>query len=319
MAHRTRWTDLSFGLVVAATVLTGAVLILVFGRVGQLHGKKFMLYVTTDAARGIIRGSEVWLDGRRIGSVRGVDFRPPAADSGKRLVIGLHLLDDARLHIRRNSKVQVRAGLNIIGNQVVYVSSGTPDQPAVADGDTLRATEQADVQGLTSDAALAAKQFPGIIENVKLLGAQLRSAEGTLGALGLDHGKTSLGPLAARTRRLLAEVSDSVGTVGRTRHDLGAWRTWASQAMASADSIRALIGSNRHSLGRFRRDSTLIKDVQQARDNLAALLKLATNPDSGVGRMRADSAIAISVGRDRAALDSLLRDIKRHPLRYIAF
>ncbi|MGH7619210.1 MAG: MlaD family protein, partial [Gemmatimonadaceae bacterium] len=212
MVARVRWTELSYGLMALAAVIGAAILILVFGRVGQLHGKKFTLYVTASAARGLIRGSEVWLDGQRVGTVSNVAFQPPSVGTAERLVIALRMLDDSRPHIRRNSTVQIRSGTSIIGDQVVYVSSGTTDQPAVAEGDTLHAVEQKDLEGMTSDAALAAKQLPGIIENVKLLDAQLTSAQGTLGALGAGGGELSIGPVRARAERLVNGITHSTGT-----------------------------------------------------------------------------------------------------------
>ena len=126
MARRVRWTQLSVGLIATAVVVAAAAGILLFGRVGQLHGKKFTLYVTSDAARGLIRGSEVWLDGQVVGSVTGIAFQPATTIAKERLVIALRVLEDARPHLRRNSKVQVRAGMNVIGDQVVYLSSGSP-------------------------------------------------------------------------------------------------------------------------------------------------------------------------------------------------
>ena len=319
MARRASWTELRFGILATVSVLAVAVSILVFGRVGQLHGKKLTIYVTSDAARGLVHGSEVWLDGQRVGSVTGVDFRSPATGPKGRLVIALRVLDETRLHIRRNSKVQVRAGTSLIGDQVVYLSSGTLDQPAVVEGDTLRATEQTDMEGVTSEAALAAKEFPGIIENVKLLSAQLKSTEGTLGALGADDGTMSLQPIRARARRLFANIGESQGTLELVVHNSGEWRAAAVAALAAADSIRALATSNGHSLGRFRRDSTLALDVAHARSALVKLQQLAASPDGTFGRVRADSAIVLAVGRGRLALDSLMQDMKRHPLRYIAF
>jgi phospholipid/cholesterol/gamma-HCH transport system substrate-binding protein len=319
MAHRVRWAELGFGIVSAASVLAAALLILLFGRVGQLHGKKFTLYVTTDAARGIVRGSEVWLDGQRVGSVDGVDFQSALSSPKNRLVIALRVLEDARPHLRRDSKVVVRAGLNVIGDQVVYLSSGTLGQREIAEGDTLRATEQTDMEGMTSEAALAAKQFPGIIENVKLLGAQLRSAQSTLGALGADRGNVSLRPLRARTTELLESFGESKGTVGLAIHDASEWRAKAAEALASADTLRLLVGSERHSLGRFRRDTTLTEAVSTIRNQIAALQALAVSPTGAIGRWHADSAIVRALQRDKVALDSLMADIKRRPLRYIAF
>jgi hypothetical protein len=320
MARRIAWTELGFGLVATFVVVTLAILILVFGRVGQLHGKKFTLYVTTTAARGLIRGSEVWLDGHRVGEVAGIDFVPPEQDGKDRLVLSLRVLEHTRLHIRLNSKVQVKAGGTLLGDQVVAVSSGTLDKPAVTDHDTLLAVDQKDMEGLASEAAMAAKQFPGIIENVKLLDAQLRSAEGTLGAFGLDDGHaTSLRPIRARTKRLIDGLMDADGTLDLMLHDSDTWRTAAAEALGSADSIRTLVFSKHHSLGRFRRDSTLLRDVQRARDELAKVQALADSGVGTVGRFRTDSAITLAIARNRIALDSLMSDMKRHPFRYIAF
>src|SRR5215467_1281979 len=98
MARAPRWRELLIGITVAAAVLAAALGILIFGRVGILHGKKFTLYVTTDAARGVIRGTEVWLEGQKVGLVEAVSFRPPTTAQSERLVLTLSVLDKARTH-----------------------------------------------------------------------------------------------------------------------------------------------------------------------------------------------------------------------------
>jgi hypothetical protein len=319
MVRRLRWSELRSGLLYTAAVAAVAGGILTFGRVGQLRGRKFTMYVTSDAARGLIRGSEVWLDGQVIGTVTGVAFQPAITSPKDRLVIAIRVIDEARPHIRRNTKVQVRAGTSLIGDQVVYLSSGTPDQLEIGPGDTLHAIEQTEFESLTSEAALASKEFPGIIENVKLLDMQLRSTEGTLGALGASPSPPSLGPVAARTERLIKSIETSNGTIGLAIHGSAEWRAAAVEALASFDSIQRLVTSNQHSLGRFRRDSSLSRSVSDARRELARLQELASSPQGAVGRWRTDSAIVMSLERGRIALDSLMQDMKRHPLRYIAF
>jgi hypothetical protein len=93
----------------------------------------------------------------------------------------------------------------------------------------------------------------------------------------------------------------------------------AKRAVAQVDSIRALLASDNHSLGRFRRDSTLMSSVAAVRAELARLQALATDPNGTIGRARADSIIIRNIHRDFVSLDSLFADIKKHPLRYIAF
>jgi len=319
MAHRPAWKDLGIGIAAACLVIGGAMAILIFGRVGALKGKTFRLYVTTDAARGLIKGSEVWLDGQRVGLVKHISFRPPTTTQKERLVLALDVLDFARGHVRADTRVQIRAGGNVIGNQVVYLSSGSARQRGLGNGDTLRGGQQTDMEGMTSDAALASKQFPRILENVKLLAAGLRSIEGTLGAFGLDTNRHRIGGVGERSRRLMDQLSDSRGSVRlafRAKADL---QTRAVLAMARVDSVRILLASEQHAMGRFRRDSTLLRDITQLREEVAEVQRLAADPSERIGRFRSDSAITRAIHRDLVALDSLTKDMKKHPLRYIVF
>jgi phospholipid/cholesterol/gamma-HCH transport system substrate-binding protein len=322
MQHARTWKDLKTGIVATSVVLAAAVVILIFGRVGALHGKKFTLYVTTDGARGVIRGTDVWLDGQKVGLVKAIDFRPPSVSPTERLVLRLSVLDDARPHIRLNTRTTVRSGGSILGDQVVSLSSGTSAARQVVDGDTIRAGAELDLEGMTSDAAIAAAEFPGILENVKLLNTQLQTAQGTLAAFGMEGGTARLRHIGDRTARLFAMVGDSTGSVGRAMRGLmnepKPVTGRVGHAMAQVDSIRALLSSGQHSLGRFRRDSTLALELGRLRSELASVTDLASNPSGTLGRFRTDSAISISVRHDIAEVDSLIADMKKRPLRYIA-
>ena len=319
MAHRLRWRQLSIGIIALAAIVGAAVSIMIFGRVGTLRGKKFRLYVATDAARGVIRGSEVWLDGQKVGLVKSVAFRSATAPPKERLILALDVLERDQPRVRLNTRVQVRAGTNILGERVVYLWDGTVNARPVVDGDTLRAFEQNDTEELSSEASLAMREFPGIIENVKLMAIQLKGAEGTLGAFGLDGGSSDIQRIHARTTQLFSRLSDSTGSLGLARGAASDLVARARRAMAQVDSIRTLFASNQHSFGRFRRDSTVLFEITRARTELAEVRRLLANPNGSVGRARSDSAIVRAIRRDLVAIDSLKADMKRHPLRYIAF
>lgn len=316
---RLRWRNLALGVGAAAAVLTVAALIMIYGRVGSLRGKTVVMYVTTDAARGVIRGTEVWLDGQKVGLVKSVDFRPVSAGAKERLVLALEVLDAVRSHIRADSRVQIRAGATVIGDQVVYISSGTAKNPAIPAGDTLRSVGQGDLESATSNAAIASREFPAIIGNVKLLVAELHSAAGTIGSLAGMGNSAQLAHIRANGERVMRRLSSSSGTVSLALSDSALLRARIRQAMARADSIRELLASDSHSLGRFRKDSTLMRDVADIRTELGRVRALLGRQDGTVGRLRTDSALVRAVHRDFAALDSLFADLKKHPLRYIAF
>ena len=83
MPRRTRWKELVVGLIALAVVTGVALVVLVFARVGTLHGSTFRLFARTNEARGVIRSSEVWLQGQKVGVVKQVTFMPPASAGGR--------------------------------------------------------------------------------------------------------------------------------------------------------------------------------------------------------------------------------------------
>jgi len=123
----------------------------------------------------------------------------------------------------------------------------------------------------------------------------------------------------SRAARVMAGLSRAGGSL---RPMLGAREIVmerAQQARAQFDSIRTLLASDKHSLGRFRRDSTIMRDIASLRAEVAEIKRLAESPDGTIGRLRTDSAIVRGVHHDLALLDSLMADMKKRPLRYIAF
>jgi hypothetical protein len=89
--------------------------------------------------------------------------------------------------------------------------------------------------------------------------------------------------------------------------------------MARADSVRTLIFSESGTLGRFKRDSTLLRNVAEVRDEVSIVRGLLANSRGTAGRVLGDSAIFRQLAQTEVALGDLMADIKRRPLRYIAF
>jgi len=321
MPHRTGWKQLTVGILSFFGIITVGLVILVFGRIGQLHGKTFQLYVVTPEASGVIPGTEVWLDGRRVGLVKDISFMPTAGTDSQRLVIRADVLDRVRGRIRRDSRTRLQSGGSFLGAPVVYLSSGTPRAGAIRDGDTLVSQATFDVQATMADAALAVQDVPAIMANVKILTAQLSTAQGTLGALGA--GGSELQPRIAAVERQMSNLSEAMqspsGAFGRMTAGVSKLQSDAQLALAQVDSVRELLGSDQHSLGRFRRDSSLLGEMNRIHATLAAVMARADTTMGTLGRARRDMALQRSLAAGTSQLDSLLADVHKHPFRYIPF
>jgi phospholipid/cholesterol/gamma-HCH transport system substrate-binding protein len=319
MPRRATWRELTVGLIAAGTLAVAALAVLVFARVGRLHGSTFRLFAVTDDARGVIRGTEVWLGGQKVGLVKDVRFRPPSADTANRLIIAMDVLTSARQGIRADSKAQIRSGGTLIGSRVVYISIGTSRAPEVIPGDTVGSMPQSDLETVTSEYAIASREFPEIIKNIKVLNEQLHGVNGTLGAFGVQGGGVELTRAQAQWSRLAGRIQHPSGTIGLALGSQTSLADRARQTIARADSVRALLSSEQTSYGRFHRDSSLRREVADIRNELDIVRARMASPAGTVGRIHADSALLRELAAAQREMTLIMADIHRRPLRYVHF
>jgi hypothetical protein len=318
MPRPRRWTDLLPGVLALVFLMAGAGAVLLFARVGTVRGAKFRIFATVQEARGLSSGSEVWVAGKRVGIVDAIDYLPPSADTTQRLLLTLEILEASRPVIRRGADIGVHPGGNLIGAPVVTIALGSPGEPAVTTGDTLHAPPETDMDRVKGDFQAATGEAPLIIANVRLLAAQLRATRSTLGAFGID-GKASVSRAGRAASGLMSTVRSSGGSVGRLLAGGDATR-YAMEALARADSVLRLVvaPTDVRSFGRFRRDSTLLRQVALVRADLDTVAAALALPAGTAGRLQHDEALTQQVARARSELAALVADMKRHPLRYLS-
>lgn len=316
MARQLHWRELTSGIVFAAVIGGVVVLTFLFARVGALHGKKVTLYVVADDATGVLSGTEVWLGGMKEGLVTDVSFRPPSTDTLERVLITTQLLKDALPNVRRDSYAQIRPGGSLIGAVIVYISPGTAVSPALRDGDTVRVRVSSAISNLASDVGTIRPEISALIAQVQELNTKRTSTNGTVGSFSA-HGLPHMPEVTARMGRLANKGMQGNGTIGLAmRTDL---MGRASRAMAGADSVRALMASGKGSLGRFKRDTSLVTQVTGLMSEMDSVSAKMFDPLGSIVRSHSDSALGRALIRNRALLDSLVKDVKKHPFRYISF
>ena len=316
MPRQIHWRELTIGIIALAVIALITLATLAFARVGALHGKKVTLYVVTDDATGVQSGTEVWLGGLKQGVVKEVSFRPASSDTLERLLIRTEFLESALPNVRRSSWASIRPGGSLIGLAVVYISVGSTKSPQLHEGDTVRTRFSSHVGDLVTDIRTIMPQVSVLTASVKELNEKAKSTNGTVGNVRA-HGFPKMPEVMGRMSRLTEKSSRGNGTVGLASRTHLMVR--ASRAMAAADSIRTLVSSNKGSLGRFRRDTTLATKAKGVLAELDKLSAFAASPAGALEATRPDSSLTRELSRTRLLLAELIRDLKKHPLRYIAF
>jgi len=316
MARQLHWRELTGGIIAAAAIAAVTLAVLLFARVGGVHGKKVTLYVVTAEAPGILAGTEVWVAGQKEGVVKDVTFQPPTAPESERVVITTEFLKEALPSVRRDSYAQIKPGGSLIGTLVVAISPGTATAPPLGDGDTVYARHRAAVANLTEDIDSLGPQFAALGAATKQLANNINHPVGTIGSYRAS-GLADLPDVSAGMSSLSARATSGNGTIVRVMQ--GDIRLRASQAMAAADSIRTLMASNRGSFGRFRADTTLVPNATHILAELDTLQTLMSDPIGSMEAAHSDSTLTHQLARTHTLLASLIKDAKSHPLRYIRF
>ncbi len=315
----TRWRDLAPGAVVLLVLVLGALAILRFARVGALRGDTFHVALLTGTAYDVEPGTEVWLVGQKVGAVTAVDFRPASTDTARRILVSLEILERARPLLRKDTRVDFRAGGSLLGARVVALSPGTPDAPPLGAGDTLVSVQRRDLASLTDAFADVRDDVPVLRGDVNAILRHFREGDGTLGAATRAEGFAALGGLQQALVSLTTQLSGTDdGSLGRLVRspDL---RARVLSASARADSVRQLMDAPTGTLGRFRRDSTLLAQVAAVRDEVAIVRALVDLPAGTAGRVVHDGVIAARLRELERELDLLMADVKERPLRYLTF
>ena len=306
------WRSVSGGIAALAAIVLLAFLVLTYARTGVVRGDKFRLYVAVPDASNILKGSDVWLNGQRVGTVASIEFAPASAPTDERVVISADVLLRMRDQIRRDSRARLQSGGTIIGAPVVYITSGTPSHPVISPGDTIRGMGKSDFEIAASRATEAVGELPGIMADTKVIMANARAAGARVQGLAREGGRLSFG---AQAQRLKQKLSSGNGSARRLMGDSGI-RKRAAQTMAATDSLRTLLSSRMAEVGRFRRDSTLGESVKALRADVAELRRMAASPEGTVGRITTDSALVRGLDSLFLELSALMSDIKKNPLRY---
>jgi phospholipid/cholesterol/gamma-HCH transport system substrate-binding protein len=315
MPRQLHWKELTGGIVAAAIIAAVTLAVLLFARVGGLHGKKVTLYVATSEAPGILAGTEVWVAGQKEGIVNDVTFQSPTAPEAERVVITTEFLKEALPSVRRDSYAQIKPGGSLIGTLVVAISPGTATAPQLRDGDTIYTRHRAAVANLAEDLGTVGPQFAALGAATKELADKINRPAGTVGNYRAS-GLADLSDVSAGISSLSARAGGN-GTIGRAmRGDL---HLRASHAMAAADSIRTLMASNKGSLGRFRRDTTFFTNANHILGEVDTLRVLLADPVGSFEAAHSDSSLSLQLARTHTLLAALIKDAKSHPLRYIQF
>ena len=134
-----------------------------------------------DNVEGLQAGSNVWLNGVKIGTVKDVRFN----EDGK-VAVSLGVDEKMQVYIHKDAKAKVGSD-GLIGNRIIVIYGGTPSSPTVNDGDILAVEKIAGMEDMMATFQSNNENLLSITGDFKEISSKLANGQGTIGKLLNDE------------------------------------------------------------------------------------------------------------------------------------
>lgn len=237
--------------------------------------------------QGLQKGNNVWFSGVKIGTVKKISFYQNA-----RVEVDINIEQKAQAYIRKDAKAKISSD-GLIGNKIIVLYGGTPQQAEVETGDML-AVEQ----GVGSDEIMTTlqannKNLLDITNDIKGLAHKLAAGEGAAGKLLTDETlatslTTTINALkqaSANAERLtsgIATYTNQLNKRGSLANNLITDTVVFARLRSTASEIDAL----------SKKTNDVIQDLKNASGSLSNSLN---NKNTPLGTLLTDEAAAANI------------------------
>ncbi|MDF1503775.1 MlaD family protein [Roseisolibacter sp. H3M3-2] len=304
---------------VAAVILV-ALVILGFGgyRLGQaahLFGDRYRLIAFVPNANGLRVGGAVTVAGQLVGSIVGIDFMPPDADSTRNLRVTVELDGAVQSQVRADSRAKLRTQ-GLLGDKVFDISPGTPRFAALRANDTLPLAPSLDYDQIIGQASGAVGDVVELTRDLRGITGGIAKGEGTVGQLVTNRTLyDELSGTLSQTNALLRRLQSPNGTVGRLLDDPALY-TNLVRVTASLDTVTSGLARNEGTVGKLLRDDSLYVRLVGITAGADSLMRLLTSGDGLAAKLLNDQQSYDQLNRALTELNAILVDVRRNPGRY---
>jgi phospholipid/cholesterol/gamma-HCH transport system substrate-binding protein len=345
-----KWSQLRVGLTVLIASVTLAVLIFLMSGTGGWFASKITLRSYFDNAGGLREGAPVRLAGVDIGNVTRVKIV-----NGKPMTpveVTMKVNTKYKFNLRKDS-VTLLSTAGILGETYVDVDSATAKGPEAADGDTLAARNQPDIQDVVRASQGTLQNMDALLKRVDRIMSFIESGQGSIGKVIYDpalynqlnatvaefkglvddiqSGKGSIGPLITsdeaykkviaavdKVNVMVDELQQGKGTAGKLLKDPELYDN-ANKTIANVRQLTDDINAGKGAIGKMTHDQEFAARLQTLIDNLAALSERLDKGEGTAGMLLKDPALYNNSNQMLVETRELVKSIRENPKKYLTF
>ena len=306
-----RLSELRVGLLVLAALAILAVVIFTVSGDISLPWLNRKTTIKTEMAQvdGLHKGAEVRLSGKKIGSVKVINFSsqiPNDANAQNNVEVVMEI--DGKLDGRpaieriRTDSLAVLKSAGVLGDNVIDIVPGTLKGSPIKDGDRINSQAQKSVGDIISAAQTAVTNLNVISDDIKSMTGKLKKGDGTLGRFLNDEAfYVNLNKAVLQTESLLKDFKEGDGTVGRLVKDPALYNQFSdtiTQLRTLSDGLNQSLNSGKGTIGKLLKDeeiynkaNSLISKLEQTSTRLDRTMASVEAGEGNLGKLIRDEEL----------------------------
>ena len=280
--------------VVGIFVLLGLAILVVtiftLGGQKKTFVKSFTINAVFNDVAGLLKGSNIWFSGVKIGTVKKISFY-----NSSQVLVSMSIEQEAESHIHKDAMAKIGSD-GLIGNKIIVIYGGDSTKPQVEKNDFLIVEKSTSTDDMLATLQVTNKNLLAITTDFKSISRKIDTGKGTLASLindatvakkisssvdNLQVTMANFNTASANSKRVLINLeafSQKLNTPGNSINDI------------ASDTV--FYNSIKNTLSQLQRSAN---NVSQLTANLKNTTSKLNEKDNPIGVLLNDSTAASSI------------------------
>jgi phospholipid/cholesterol/gamma-HCH transport system substrate-binding protein len=289
----------------------------------QMFTSTFHMSGIFNDVSGLQVGNNVRFSGVNIGTIESIKII-----SNTSVRVNMLIDESVRKFIKKDAEATIGTE-GLLGNKILIITSGTSESEEVKNNDTIATEVPIKIDDILKQLKTTSNNTEHITGNLSKVVDNILSGKGTIGKLLMDSTYLKL-PIDNATKitedlsEIVSEVRSGKGTIGKLLMDSTYLKLPIDNATKITEDLSEIVSevrSGKGTIGKLLMDSTYLKipidNVVQITRDLSEIVSGLRSGKGTLGKLTSDDDFYKHLDHTITALDSLLRDVKSNPGRYV--
>jgi len=320
MKKQLMWAKLKVGIVITLALLTLFITVFFAGNIQDIFSPKVQIKAQIKDARGLRRGSPVWISGIEIGSVKSIDLNPEYGT-----LVTMSVNRGAMKFIKKDSQASVLT-MGLLGDKYIEISNGSPQAELIKPGDMIKGAAQLEIQDIVNASSESIQKVTEFMDKFGNFIEKIEKGEGTIAKFLKDP--SIYDNLRETTKTLSGIVKDfkeSEGTMKLLMKDPSLYNKLLNTT-SSLEEFSSKLNRGQGTLRRLAEDPQLYENLNTASKQLSLILEKIDAGEGVAGSLVKDKELnremkdtLVELKNSVTEFKELIKDVKEHPKKYLKF